>query len=87
MSAFEGNPDHICSRPRPEPDISTLGPNSFSIRVLPPSPQERRYLIKAAIPRIRKMMTRTEIRPIPNIIPVDISVICIILDCLSMDSV
>ncbi len=64
-----------------------LGPNSFSVRVLPLNPQERRYLIKAAIPRIRKMMTRTEIRPIPNIIPVGISVICIILDCLSMDSV
>jgi CRP-like cAMP-binding protein len=41
------------------------------------SRQERRYLMNAAIPRIRKMMTRSQMRPIPRII-IGMSVICII---------
>jgi len=40
--------------------------------------------MQAEIPRISKMMTRIEIRPIPSIIPVDMSLMCIILDCLSL---
>ena len=35
--------------------------------------------MNAAIPRSRKMMTSNQIRPIPNIIAIGMSVICIML--------
>ena len=47
------------------------------------SHQERRYLTKAAIPRTNKIRMSSQIRPIPHIIPVGMSVICIIPDYLS----
>src|SRR5437588_5418022 len=42
--------------------------------------QERRYLIKAAIPRARKTITRSHTKPIPHIIPIGILVICIMFE-------
>jgi hypothetical protein len=34
--------------------------------------------MNAAIPRIMKMMTRSQVRPIPHIIAIGMSLICII---------